>query len=108
MFFFQRQPKTPLMSMEEGVKRRQQDASIWLIDVRTPSEYAQGHLPRSVNIPLQQLTITKKLPAADTEMLVYCHSGARSRRAAAALRKLGYTNVHDLGGLMHWPHALTH
>lgn len=71
-----------------------------LVDVRTSEEYAQGHIPGSVNIPLQniirveQLVVDKEAP-----MFVYCHSGARSRRATGFLQKIGYENVRNIGGI---------
>lgn len=71
-----------------------------LLDVRTPEEYAQGHLPGSINLPLQNIfRIAEEVPEQDTPVFLYCHSGARSRRAAAFLEKLGYENVCNLGGI---------
>jgi rhodanese-related sulfurtransferase len=57
-----------------------------LLDVRGAEEYAEGHIPGSVNIPLQLLPMKKGLPEdLDTPLFVYCRSGGRSRRAAAFL-----------------------
>ena len=71
-----------------------------LLDVRTPEEYAQGHLPGSINLPLQNIfRVTEEVPEQGTPVFLYCHSGARSRRAAAFLEKLGYENVCNLGGI---------
>ncbi len=74
-----------------------------LLDVRGEDEYAEGHIPGSVNIPLQVLPTKKGLPEdMDTPIFVYCRSGGRSRRAAAFLEKLDYSNVKNIGGIMDW------
>ena len=74
-----------------------------LLDVRGADEYAEGHIPGSVNIPLQLLPAKKGLPEdPDTPLFVYCRSGGRSRRAVAFLEKIGYENVKNIGGIMNW------
>ena len=71
-----------------------------LLDVRTPQEYREGHVPGSRNIPLQVIdTIKTIVPQTNTPLFVYCHSGARSRQATAMLGKMGYTNVKNIGGI---------
>ena len=71
-----------------------------LLDVRTPGEYAGGHIPGSKNLPLQSIfDIAKLVPDVQTPVFVYCQSGARSHRAAAFLKKSGYAAVTDLGGI---------
>jgi phage shock protein E len=73
-----------------------------LVDVRTPEEYAGGHIPTAVNIPVS--TIAKNLPTEDRSALVivYCASGRRSASARAALEALGFTRVVDFGGISRW------
>ena len=75
----------------------QQGATV--IDVRTPAEYASGHLPRVPNIPLNELgqRIEKKVPDKNAAVLLHCLSGTRSGLGKRELRRLGYTNVHNLG-----------
>ena len=74
-----------------------------LLDVRGTDEYAEGHIPGAVNIPLQVLPTKKGLPQdLDTPIFAYCRSGGRSRRAAAFLEKIGYRNVKNIGGIMNW------
>lgn len=71
-----------------------------LLDVRTPQEYREGHIPGSKNVPLQ--TIDKISSVADNvniPLFVYCYSGARSRQAVAMLQHMGYTNVRNIGGI---------
>lgn len=68
-----------------------------LLDVRTPEEYKSGHIPGSVNIPLQ--TINNVDFDKTTHIFVYCLSGARSRRATLYLNKVGYANAKNIGGI---------
>lgn len=71
-----------------------------LLDVRTPQEYKGGHIPHSENIPLDQIhKVEGVVKDKDAPVYVYCHSGGRSRMAAAELRRMGYENVKDLGGI---------
>jgi phage shock protein E len=75
-------------------------ASYTLLDVRTPEEYAAGHLQGSMLIP--HTSIREKVGAAvpdkQAQIFVYCHSGRRSSIACQALTELGYTKVVNLGG----------
>jgi rhodanese-related sulfurtransferase len=73
-----------------------------LLDVRSPAEYASGHIPTAVNIPYD--TIGPNSLAADKGELVitYCVSGRRASIAETTLRSLGYTNVVNFGGIGKW------
>ena len=76
-----------------------------VIDVCEPDEFARGHVMGAKNLPLAQ--IDEKLPQwvknKSTPVIMVCQVGARSSRAAAAARKLGYENAHSLsGGLRAW------
>ena len=74
--------KTP--DINRGIADCRNTEGAVLLDVRTPQEYREGHIPGSINIPLQQLD--KAIDAyenKDVPLFVYCHSGARSRQAAA-------------------------
>ncbi|MBS6181463.1 rhodanese-like domain-containing protein [[Clostridium] innocuum] len=103
MLFFKQRQQAMAMSIEEGLLLKKKEPSICLLDVRTPKEYASKHLPESINLPLQQMeTVHAIIPDLQTRILVYCQSGSRSRRAAIALKKYGYEQVTDLGGIMHW------
>lgn len=89
--------------INRDVAQYRQTQGALLLDVRGTDEYAEGHIPGSVNIPLQVLPTKKGLPEdMDTPIFVYCRSGGRSRRAAAFLEKIGYENVKNIGGLMDW------
>ena len=74
-----------------------------LIDVRSSTEYKMGHAEGSVNISLQSLQ-SGKIPTKDkqSEIYVYCHSGARASVAGAYLKKEGYLNVVNIGGIGKW------
>lgn len=76
-----------------------------VLDVRTPEEFSQGHIPGAILIPDYELAkrAEKELPDKNALILVYCRSGNRSRQAANTLLKLGYTNVKDFGGIIDWP-----
>ncbi|MDO4905941.1 MAG: rhodanese-like domain-containing protein [Lautropia sp.] len=71
---------------------------IW-IDVRTPREYADGHLPGAVNLPLNELAskIEALVPDKDTPVMLYCRSGNRSGQALRILRGMGYTQAVNKG-----------
>jgi thioredoxin len=76
-----------------------------LIDVRTPAEFGEGHLPKARNVDVQGADFARQIATLDKSkpVFVYCLSGGRSGRAAAQLRELGYTNVYDLeGGYLKW------
>ncbi|WP_314605227.1 MULTISPECIES: rhodanese-like domain-containing protein [Pseudoramibacter] len=83
-----------------GVAAFKQTAQAVLLDVRTPEEYRRGRIPGAVNLPLQQIaSVEKKVADKETPLFVYCLSGARSGRAVARLRAMGYTQVRNIGGI---------
>jgi rhodanese-related sulfurtransferase len=76
-----------------------------VIDVCEPDEFSRGHVIGAKNLPLAQ--VNDKLPQwvknKSTPVIMVCQVGARSSRAAAVARKLGYENAHSLsGGLRAW------
>lgn len=75
----------------------------YVVDVREPREYNQGHIAEARLVPLPQiLSAEVKLPA-DKQIVLVCRSGRRSRRAAAALQHIGCMNVKILqGGMLAW------
>lgn len=95
IFNFLKQP-----DIDQGIAEYKTVRGAILLDVRTSQEYQSGHIPGSTNIPLQ--TIDKISSVAKDKavpLYVYCHSGARSRQAAGALQRMGYTNVTNIGGI---------
>ena len=94
-FDFLKQP-----DINQGVKEFRQREGAILLDVRTPQEYREGHIPGSENVPLQQLDkISSVTENKDAPMFVYCYSGGRSRQATAMLQHMGYANVTNIGGI---------
>lgn len=78
------------------------EAGALLLDVRTEREHASGSIEGALNIPLQRLGASLgELPKKEREIVVFCASGMRSARAAAILRRAGYT-AHDLGPEAAW------
>lgn len=74
----------------------------YILDVRQPEEYAQGHIPGSHLIPLGQLSQHVQALPKDQEILVVCKSGARSAQATSFLVKSGYRAVNVAGGMQAW------
>lgn len=84
----------------EGVREYNATPGAVLLDVRTPDEYREGHIPGSKNVPLQSIDkVAGMIDNKSTPIFVHCLSGARSRQAAAVLQQLGYTNVKNIGGI---------
>ena len=74
-----------------------------LLDVRSPEEFAGGHLPGAIHIPVDELQARiYELEPRDAGVVVYCRSGRRSARAAELLRTSGFDAVHDLGSMSDW------
>lgn len=89
---------------EKGFAETISDPQVQLVDVRTPAEYAAGHISGAVNIDVNSEGFRA---AADTldrsrKVAVYCRSGARSKKAAAALADMGFTVFELDGGILSW------
>jgi phage shock protein E len=71
-----------------------------ILDVRTPQEYAEGHLPGAVNIDVEGPDFAQQVQALDptAPYAVYCRSGNRSAVAIQVMDQLGFTNAYHLGG----------
>jgi rhodanese-related sulfurtransferase len=69
-----------------------------LLDVRTPQEYASGHVPGALNIDLSDPTFAQQIEAVPTDetYVVYCRSGNRSAQAATIMAEAGFTDVRDV------------
>lgn len=79
--------------------------SVQLLDVRTPQEYAGGHIDGALNIDVRSddfRRMVEKELSKDSTILVYCRSGRRSMDAAEILTKLGYKVVNLKGGIIGW------
>lgn len=74
-------------------------AGAQLVDVRTPGEYAEGHLRGAKNIPVQDLAGRLAQLDKSKPVVVYCRSGARSAQARSILQGAGFADVTDGGGI---------
>ena len=79
-----------------------------ILDTREQDEFDEGHIPGAILIPYTEIENKAEeiLPDKDKLILVYCRSGRRSKIAAEALSKLGYTNVKEFGGIIDWPYEV--
>lgn len=91
-----------LISPVEYVADFDDPASHLLIDVRTPEEFASGHIDGSVNIPVEEMPERLDEIPGDAPIVVYCRSGNRSASAARILTDAGYAHVYDLDGIQAW------
>lgn len=86
--------------INSGVQQFHSTPGALLLDVRTPEEYAQGHVPGSRNLPLQEIDrAAKEIPDHSTPLFVYCLSGARSRQAVSMLQRMGFEKLTNIGGI---------
>ena len=88
------------IDINEAVANLRNEPSAVLIDVREPMEYAAGHIPGSMNIPVGSLQMAESaFPDKTVPVYVHCQTGRRSKTAAAILKEAGFTLVTDLGGI---------
>jgi phage shock protein E len=76
------------------------DQALFVLDVRTPEEYAAGHLPGAVNIPHDQLAtrLGELSGARERDIVVYCRTGRRSAEALGVLDDAGFKRLFHLKG----------
>ena len=95
------------ISPEEAKQQIDTEPDLVLLDVRTPAEYQERHIPGARLVPNE--TITDQLIAGvpvEAKILVYCRTGRRSEDAAKKLLAMGYQQVYDMaGGIVKWPYA---
>lgn len=93
------------ISAQEAKALMDGEAAVTIVDVRTSAEFAGSHIPHAINIANESIggSMPTLLPDLDATILVYCRSGARSAQASKKLLALGYTEVYDFGGIIHWP-----
>jgi phage shock protein E len=85
-----------------------EDSSIIILDVRTPEEFAQGHIAGSINIDVSNSNFIPEVSKLDKTKTyaVYCRSGNRSEVATAEMEKLGFTSLYNMtGGAIDWSAA---
>lgn len=89
----------------ELIQKSAKDAQFVILDVRTPEEFAQGHLSGAVNVNLMAPDFERRLGAMDRgkTYLVYCRTGNRSAKAIQAMGRLGFRSVyHMFEGIVGW------
>ena len=99
--------KQNLSPVEFSTKIKQQPAAI-LIDVRSPEEFASGHLANAKNMDWNGTDFQNKIAKVDKSkaVFVYCQSGGRSAAAAAEMRAKGFKEVYEMeGGIGQWKSA---
>jgi len=93
------------INMDEAITMMGEESGYVILDVRTPEEFADKHIPGAINIPNEAIGSEEipELPDKDQLILVYCRSGNRSKQASEKLVALGYTNIVEFGGINDWP-----
>lgn len=78
--------------------------ALTIIDVRTPEEFAAGHIEGAININLEGGSFSTEIASLDPSAayIVYCQSGRRSAIAAETMVAAGFTEIHDMGGIADW------
>lgn len=95
----------PSATKDPATARKLVAAGAAVIDVRSPEEYAEGHVPNAINIPVSELSArlaeVDKLVAGDKTrpVVVYCAAGGRAAKAKAQLDAVGYAQVINGGGV---------
>lgn len=92
----------------ETFSKETNESDVQIIDVRTPEEFAQGHIENAVNINIMDNNFETEISKLDKskKTLVYCKSGGRSSDAAQKLSSMGFENISNLeGGLLAWQNA---
>ena len=92
------------ISMDEAVTMMAEESGYIILDVRTPEEFAEKHIPNAINVPNETIGTDEisQLPDKNQLIMVYCRSGRRSKEASEKLVKLGYTNIIEFGGIIDW------
>ena len=93
------------VNMDEAITMMEEEAGYIILDVRTPEEFAEKHIPGAINVANETIGTDEipELPDKDQLILVYCRSGNRSKQASEKLVALGYTNIVEFGGINDWP-----
>ncbi len=91
------------ISAAQGKAMMAKDSSVFLLDVRTAGEHAQGHIEGDILIPIDQIMKRIGEIPRDRPILVYCAVGSRSSQVANYLGRLGYPRVYNMiGGISAW------
>ena len=92
--------------VHEALQQGRVGKDFTILDVRTPAEYAEGHIAGAMLLPVQELAARLDEVPRDRPVYVHCKGGKRSARAARLLASKGYTNIRDMrGGIIAWRKA---
>ena len=93
------------ITMDEAIVMMEEESNYIILDVRTPEEFSEKHIPGAINIPNETIGTEEvpELPDKDQLILIYCRSGNSSKQASEKLVRLGYTNIVEFGGINDWP-----
>ena len=93
------------IDMDEAIAMMEAESDYIILDVRTPEEFSEKHIPGAINVANETIGSEEipELPDKDQLILVYCRSGNRSKQASEKLVALGYTNIVEFGGINDWP-----
>lgn len=91
------------LSPEEVKAMKDGGENFFLLDVRTPGEYAAGKIQGAKLVPLQELNMRYNEVPKDKDVVVYCQNGIRSIVACNMLKRMGYEKVRNMsGGISRW------
>ena len=96
------------ITAEEAKKIMDTQDDFIILDVRTDSEYEEGHIENAILIPDYEMSTKAEELLKDKNqlILVYCRSGRRSKNASEILASLGYANVKEFGGIIDWKYEI--
>ena len=93
------EPALAPISQEALLERQEKgDETLYVLDVRSPEEYASGHVPGAINIPYDQIASRIAEVPKDQDVVLYCKSGRRAGIAAEVLAGQGYERLQHLEG----------
>ena len=92
------------ITADEAQVLMQREQDYLILDVRSPEEYAAGHIPHAINIPMDDFgeEAPRELPDRNQTIFVYCVKGIRSMNVANRLAHMGYKNIVEMGGIQDW------
>jgi len=93
----------PTVSADKVQNELKPQSSMLILDVRSPGEFREGHVPGAINVPHQHINTVFdqiKTHGKDKDIVVYCESGVRSSKAISVLLENGFGNVYRMDGDM--------
>lgn len=93
--------RSAVTNMDAAIEQARQTPGALIVDVREADEVALGMVPGALWVPLATIAqLPTRVADKNTPLFIYCRSGARSSRAIAELKALGYTQLHNAGGIL--------